>query len=82
MADVNNVMNEAVKSLHYAVMALGAPDEASICDTLADMVTARQTVADMVTALERIVATEFNGGSAIGMRYIALDALKAAKGEA
>ncbi len=37
---------------------------------------------DMLAALERIVEVEGNGGSAIGMRHIALDAIKAAKGKA
>jgi hypothetical protein len=80
MADVNNVMRDAVSSLHYAVMALEAPERASIRDTLAELIEARETVANMLTALERIVEVEGNGGSAIGMRHIALAAIKAAKG--
>jgi hypothetical protein len=82
MADVNNVMRDAVSSLHYAVMALEAPERASIRDTLAELIEARCTVANMLTALERIVDAERNGGSAIGMRMIASAAIKAAKGEA
>jgi hypothetical protein len=82
MADVNNVMRDAVSSLHYAVMALEAPERASIRDTLAELIEARQTVANMLVALERIVEVELNGGSAIGMRLIASAAIKAAKGEA
>jgi hypothetical protein len=82
MADVNNVMRDAVSSLHYAVMALEAPERASIRDTLAELIEARQTVANMLVALERIVEAELNGGSAIGMRFIASAAIKAAKGEA
>ena len=80
MADVNNVMRDAVSSLHYAVMALEAPERASIRDTLAELIEARQTVANMLVALERIVEVELNGGSAIGMRLIASAAIKAAKG--
>ena len=82
MADVVNAMNEAIKSLDYAVMVLEAPKRASIRDTLEELIEARKTVADMLAALERIVEVEGNGGSAIGMRYIALAAIKAAKGEA
>jgi hypothetical protein len=82
MADINNVMRDAVSSLHYAVMALEAPERAFIRDTLEELIEARKTVADMLAALERIVEVEGNGGSAIGMRYIALAAIKAAKGEA
>jgi hypothetical protein len=82
MADVNNVMRDAVSSLHYAVMALEAPERASIRDTLAELIEARCTVANMLVALERIVEAELNGGSAIGMRFIASAAIKAAKGEA
>lgn len=82
MADVNNVMRDAVSSLHYAVMALEAPERASIRDTLAELIEARCTVANMLVALERIVEAELNGGSAIGMRLIASAALRAAKGEA
>lgn len=37
---------------------------------------------DMLAALERIVEVEGNGGSAIGMRHIALDAIAKAKGDA
>ena len=81
MADVNNVMRDAVSSLHYAVMALEAPERASIRDTLAELIEARGTVANMLTALERIVEVELNGGSAIGMRMIASAAIKAAKGD-
>jgi hypothetical protein len=81
MADVNNVMRDAVSSLHYAVMALEAPERASIRDTLAELIEARETVANMLTALERIVEVELNGGSAIGMRMIASAAIKAAKGD-
>jgi hypothetical protein len=80
MVDVNNVMRDAVSSLHYAVMALEAPERASIRDTLAELIEARETVANMLTALERIVEVELNGGSAIGMRMIASAAIKAAKG--
>jgi len=81
MANVNNVMRDAVSSLHYAVMALEAPKRASIRDTLAELIEARKTVADMLAALERIVEVELNGGSAIGMRMIASAAIRAAKGE-
>jgi hypothetical protein len=80
MADVNNVMRDAVSSLHYAVMALEAPEGASIRDTLEELKEARGTVANMLAALERIVEVEGNGGSAIGMRHIALDAIAKAKG--
>jgi hypothetical protein len=73
-------MRDAVSSLHYAVMALEAPERASIRDTLAELIEARETVANMLTALERIVEVELNGGSAIGMRMIASAAIKAAKG--
>ena len=82
MADVDAVMRDAVSSLHYAILALDAPEKAAIRETLAELIEARQTVADMLAALERIVEVERNGGSAIGMRHIALDAIKAAKGEA
>ena len=82
MVDVVNAMNEAIKSLDYAVMALEAPERASIRDTLAELIEARGTVADMLVALERIVEVELNGGSAIGMRFIASAAVRAAKGEA
>lgn len=82
MADINNVMRDAVGSLHYAVMALEAPERASIRDTLAELIEARGTVANILVALERIVEVELNGGSAIGMRFIASAALRAAKGEA
>ena len=81
MAKVINAMNEAIKSLDYAVTALMAPEGAFMRDTLAELVEARQTVADMLAALERIVEVEGNGGSAIGMRLIASGAIKAAKGE-
>ena len=40
------------------------------------------TEAIMLAALERIVEVEGNGGSAIGMRHIALDAIAKAKGKA
>jgi hypothetical protein len=80
MADVVNAMNEAIKSLDYAVTALRAPEGAFMRDTLAELIEARKTVADMLAALERIVEVERNGGSAIGMRHIALAAIKAAKG--
>jgi hypothetical protein len=82
MAKVINAMSEAIKSLDYAVTALRAPEGAFMRDTLAEMIEARQTVADMLAALERIVEVEGNGGSAIGMRHIALDAIAKAKGEA
>jgi phosphoheptose isomerase len=80
MADVVNAMNEAIKSLEYAVIALQAPEGAFMRDTLAEMIEARQTVANMLAALERIVEVEGNGGSAIGMRHIALAAIAKAKG--
>jgi hypothetical protein len=51
MADINNVMRDAVSSLHYAVMALEAPERASIRDTLAELIEARGTVANMLVAL-------------------------------
>ncbi len=82
MADINDVMRDAVSSLHYAILALEAPVGASIRDTLAELIEARETVANMLAALERIVEVEGNGGSAIGMRLIASAAIKAAKGEA
>ena len=80
MADVVNAMNEAIKSLDYAVTALQAPERAFMRDTLAELIEARKTVADMLVALERIVAAELNGGSSQGMRLIASGAIKAAKG--
>ena len=82
MADIDAVMRDAVSSLHYAILALDAPERASIRDTLEELKEARQTVANMLAALERIVEVEGNGGSAIGMRHIALAAIKAAKGKA
>ena len=82
MVDVVNAMNEAIKSLDYAVMALEAPKRASIRDTLDELREARDVVSDMMAALRRIVEVELNGGSAIGMRHIASAALRAAKGEA
>jgi phosphoheptose isomerase len=82
MADVDAVMRDAVSSLHYAILALDAPEKAAIRDTLEELKQARQTVADMLAALERIVEVEGNGGSAIGMRHIALDAIAKAKGKA
>jgi hypothetical protein len=80
MAEVVDAMDGAIRSLEYAVMVLEAPSGASIRDTLAELIEARQTVADMLAALERIVEVEHNGGSAIGMRHIALDAISKAKG--
>ena len=82
MAGVDDAMREAIKSLDYAVTALRAPEGASIRDTLAELGEARAIVADMLAALERIVEVELNGGSAIGMRHIALDAIAKAKGKA
>jgi hypothetical protein len=82
MASVDYVLRDAIGSLHYAALALDAPEGASLRDTLAELIEARQTVADMLAALERIVEAELNGGSAIGMRLIASGAIKAAKGEA
>jgi RecA/RadA recombinase len=82
MAGVDDAMREAIKSLDFAVMVLEAPEGASIRDTLAELGEARAIVADMLAALERIVEVEGNGGSAIGMRHIALDAIAKAKGEA
>lgn len=81
MAKVINAMSEAIKSLDYAVTALQAPEGAFMRDTLAELIEARKTVADMLAALERIVQTELNGGSAIGMRMTASAAIKTAKGE-
>ena len=82
MADIDAVMRDAVSSLHYAILALDAPEKAAIRDTLEELKQARGTVANMLAALERIVEVEGNGGSAIGMRHIASAAIKAAKGEA
>ena len=77
---VDYVLRDAISSLHYAAMALDAPEGASMRDTVAELIEARGTVADMLAALERIVEVEGNGGSAIGMRHIALDAIAKAKG--
>jgi hypothetical protein len=82
MVDVVNAMNEAIKSLDYAVMVLEAPKRASIRDTLDELREAQGIVADMMAALRRIVEVELNGGSSQGMRLIASAALRAAKGEA
>jgi phosphoheptose isomerase len=82
MANIKDVMRDAINPLDYAVMALEAPEKAAIRDTLEELKEARQTVANMLAALERIVEVEGNGGSAIGMRHIALAAIKRAKGEA
>jgi RecA/RadA recombinase len=82
MASVIDMLRDASGALHYAVMALEAPEGASIRDTLAELGEARAIVADMLAALERIVEVEGNGGSAIGMRHIALDAIAKAKGKA
>ena len=78
---VDYVLRDAIGSLHYAILALEAPEKAFMRDTLAELIEARKTVANMLAALERIVEVEGNGGSAIGMRHIALDAIKAAKGD-
>jgi hypothetical protein len=80
MADINDVMRDAVSSLHYAVMALEAPEGASIRDTLEEFKEARHIVAEVTWALETIVEVERNGGSAQAMRLIAAAALKRAKG--
>jgi hypothetical protein len=77
---VDYVLRDAIGSLHYAILALEAPEKAFMRDTLAELIEARKTVADMLAALERIVEVEGNGGSAIGMRHIALDAIAKAKG--
>ena len=82
MASVDYVLRDAVSSLHYAVMALEAPERASIRDTLAELIEARETVAGMIASLESIVAVELCGGSAISMRMAAQGAIKRAKGEA
>jgi hypothetical protein len=82
MADINDVMRDAVSSLHYAVMALEASEGASIRDTLEELKEARHIVAEVTWALETIVEVERNGGSAQAMRLIAAAAIKAAKGEA
>lgn len=82
MADVIDMLRDASGALDYAIDALEAPSGASIRDTARELREARGTVADMLAALERIVEVEGNGGSAIGMRYIALAAVRAAKGEA
>jgi len=82
MVDVVNAMDGAIRSLEYTVIALQAPEGAFMRDTLAELIEARETVAGMMASLERIVEVEGNGGSAIGMRHIALDAIAKAKGEA
>jgi hypothetical protein len=82
MADIINVMRDASGALDYAADVLEAPDKSHMRACNDDLKEARKTVADMLTALERIVEVELNGGSAIGMRFIASAALRAAKGEA
>jgi hypothetical protein len=82
MKSVDYVLRDATSSLHYAAMALDAPEGASMRDIVVELIEARGTVANMLVALERIVDAELNGGSAIGMRLIASAAIKAAKGEA
>jgi len=82
MMSVDYVLRDAIGSLHYAAMALDAPEGASMRDTVAELIEARGTVANMLAALERIVEVEGNGGSAQAMRLIAAAALKRAKGEA
>jgi hypothetical protein len=80
MADIDAVMRDAVSSLHYAVLALDAPERASIRDTLEELKEARHIVAEVTWALATIVEVERSGGSAQAMRLIAAAALKRAKG--
>ena len=69
MASVINAMSEAIKSLDYAVMALEAPEGASIRDTLGELIEARQTVANMVAALEDGLQWMQSGGEIGGVFF-------------
>lgn len=55
MASVDDAMRDAIGSLHYAALALDAPEGASMRDTVAELIEARKTVADMLAALEAVI---------------------------
>ena len=88
MVGVDEALRDSIGSLHYAIMALEAPEGASMRDTLRELIEARLSVAEMVAALEwwqaqmRDDDCDDMGKLLDGMSAKADAALAKAKGEA